>query len=107
MVMNLNVSTFCGFPAPSDFEIVGREVGDRIALPVGDDDVDADRVDAGAERRLLRLLRLAAAGGGGADVVWAASTASDASIAVTTPAGRRIKRRHARLTVNAMITFGP
>ena len=36
-----------------DLEILELEVGDGIALPVGDDDVDADGVDAGAEDRLL------------------------------------------------------
>ena len=37
-----------------DLEVGLRQVGDRLVLPVGDDDVDADEVDAAAERRLLR-----------------------------------------------------
>ena len=37
-------------------EIFWLEVGDRLALLVGDDDVHADEVDVGAERRLLRLI---------------------------------------------------
>ncbi len=36
-------------------EVGLRQVGDRLGLLVGDDDVDADEVDAGAEHGLLRV----------------------------------------------------
>ena len=45
-------------PVLEHFEVGLRQVGDRLALVVVDDDVDADEVDAGAEDR-LRLLRVA------------------------------------------------
>ena len=35
-----------------NLEVLELEIGDRIALPVGDDHVDAHEVDAGAEHRL-------------------------------------------------------
>ena len=38
-----------------DLEVVGREIGDELALPVGDGDAEVDEVDAGPEdRHLLR-----------------------------------------------------
>ena len=44
-------------------EVIGLQVGHGVSIPVGDDDVDADDVDFGAEGRRLglflgRLLRL-------------------------------------------------
>ena len=51
-----NVSTFCGLPS-SDPEVVLLQIDHRLAVLVGDDDVDADVVDAAAEaRRRLRFL---------------------------------------------------
>ena len=40
-------------PGLAHFEVSHRQIGDRLAVAVRDDDIDADRVDAGAERRLL------------------------------------------------------
>ena len=36
-----------------ELEVVLGEIGDRVAAAIGDDDVDAHEVDAGAEDRLL------------------------------------------------------
>ena len=35
-----------------DFEVVGRQAGDRAALLVGDDDAEVHEIDRGAERLL-------------------------------------------------------
>ena len=45
-------------PVLEDVEVLHLQVGDRVAVLVGDDDVDTDEVDAAAEDGLLRLGRL-------------------------------------------------
>jgi hypothetical protein len=56
----LDVLRLAGF---GDREVGGRQVEHRVALPVGDDDVDADEVDAGPEDGLARGLSSCSAGG--------------------------------------------
>ena len=41
-------------PVFGDFEVFLLQIVDGIALPIGDDDVDADEVDVGAKDRSLR-----------------------------------------------------
>ena len=53
-VMSLKVSIFCGLSLSVTSKSLWLQVVDRIAVLVGDDDVDADEVDAGAEDRRLR-----------------------------------------------------
>jgi hypothetical protein len=49
-------SIVTGFPSSSSFEVRGGEIGDRLAIVVGDDGVDLDEVRAAAkDRRLWRL----------------------------------------------------
>ena len=59
---SLNDSTSCGLPSSAHLEVLLRQVGDRLALLVGDDDVDADEVDAGRGTSALRLIRAALPG---------------------------------------------
>ena len=53
ILIRRNVSGLLRLAVFLDLEIFELEIGDGIALPVGDDDVDADGVDAGAEDRLI------------------------------------------------------
>ena len=68
---SLKVSIFCGLPSSVTSKSAWLQIGDRVAVLVGDDDVDADEVDAGAEtvgcawRRAAAAAAPAAAGCGG------------------------------------------
>ena len=71
-----------------DLEVFLPEIVDRVALLVGDDDVNADEVDVGTEcRSLLRLRRRRGLGslGGGASCAFTASTSGAARTAAITP----------------------
>ena len=49
-----------GLPRFADLEVLRRQIDHRPALPIGDDDVDADRIDPASKhgRRNLRCRRL-------------------------------------------------
>ena len=58
-LISLNCSIATRLAVFENLEVVLRQVRDWLRLLVGDDDVDADEVDAAAEHGLLRVALLA------------------------------------------------
>ena len=91
-LMSLNGLDLLRLAVLGDLEVVRLQIGDRVAVLVGDDHVDADEVDAGAEdRRLAAGRRLV--GGCAAGPLAARCGAGAAERAAPAPGRERDSRR--------------